>query len=178
MALGVENFSRDLGPAIINWDPSGDDINLYPTFGSIMFSSNTADQVRPVMEDGHGDAPVDDVPMGRIVLVEADFTRLTLLQLAKVIHGSSGDSNTLLVPNKAGCAVYDLAKQIIIKPLCDGNVISADTDEWTYVFKAYPFEAIELNYNKDDQRVVHITFKAYPDNTSGNVGNLYRFGPA
>jgi hypothetical protein len=127
MALGVENFSRDLGPAVINYDPSGVDINLYPTFGSIVFTSNTADQVRDVMEDGHGDAPVDAVPMGRIVTVEADFTRLTLLQLIRVIPGATGDSDTLAVGNLAGCAVYDSAVQIIIKPLCDGDTISANT---------------------------------------------------
>lgn len=178
MALGIENFSRDLGPAVINWDPSGVDEDLYPTFGSIVMTSNTADQVRDVMEDGHGDAPVDAVPMGRIVTVEADFTRLTLLQLAMVIPGSAGDADTLAVPNIAGCAVYDDAKQMIIKPLCDGDTISADTDEWTTFFKAYPFEAVELNYNKDDQRIYHVTFKIFPDDTSGNVGELYRFGTA
>lgn len=176
--LGVENFSRDLGPAIINWDPDGVNENLYPTFGSVVMTSNTIDQVRDIMEDGHGDAPVDAVPMGRIVTVDVDFTRLTLLQLAMVIPGSAGDVDTLKVPNLAGCAVYDLAKGMIIKPLCDGDVISADPNEWTTFFKAYPFEAIELNYNKDDQRISHITFKIFPDNLSGNVGQLYRFGSA
>lgn len=175
MALGTEAFCKDLGPAIIDWD-SGTE--LYPTFGSIVFTSDLAGQARDVMEDGHGDAPVDSIDMGRIVTVAADFSRMEMTKLQDVVHGSSGDSDTLLVPNKAGNAVYDDAKPIIIKPLTDGNVISTDNTEWINIFKAYPFEILELGFNKDDQRIFHVTFKVYPDNTSGNVGNLYRFGPA
>jgi len=176
--LGTELFARDLGPAIINWDPSGDDIDLYPTMGSIVVSSDLTGQVRKIYEDGHGDAPVDGVPMGRLVTVTAEFTRLTLAQLAVVIHGSVAGATNLKVPNKAGCAFYSLAKEIIIKPLCDGDTISADTTEWIHFFKAYPTENFELNFNKDDQRIISVTFEIYPDDTSGNVGELYRFGPA
>lgn len=178
MALGVELPVRDLGPAIIQWDVAGTPVNLYPTNGTITFITNTTDQMRDIMEDGHGDTPVDKVFGGRLVSVTADFTRFTLAQLAETVPGSTTAATKLEVPNKAGCAVYADAKQMIIKPLCDGNVISADTTEWIYIWKAYPTENWELAYNKDDQRIVPVTFHIFPDDASGNVGELYRIGPA
>ena len=176
MALGTESPMRDKGPAIINWDPSGDNLDIYPTNGAINFKTEL--NVEDINEDGHGNAPVDSVDMGRIITIEADFTRLTLELLETVIHGSTAGVNNLKVPNKVGNAFYANAKQLIIKPLSDGNLISADTSEWIYVFKAYPVEAIELLYSKGDQRIFHVVFKVYPDDTSGNWGQLYRIGPA
>lgn len=178
MALGIELPVRDMGPAVITWDPDGTPVDLYPTFGTIQFNTDTTGQVREVMEDGHGDTPVDKVFGGRLVGVTADFTRFTLALLGTTVPGSTATATKLTVPNKSGCAMYADAKALIIKPLCDGNVISVDTSEWIYIFKASPTENWELAYNKDDQRIVPVTFHVFPDDTSGNVGELYRVGPA
>jgi hypothetical protein len=178
MALGIELPVRDLGPAVINWDPDGVDIDLYPTNGTIQFNSDTTGQMRDVFEDGHGDAPVDKVYGGRVVTITADLTRQTLAQLALTVPGSTTAATRLEVPNKSGCATYDDAVSCIIKPLCDGDVISVVTTEWIYIWKATITENWELAYNKDDQRIVPCTIHVFPDDASGNVGELYRIGPA
>jgi hypothetical protein len=175
MALGVPAPMGDIGPALINWDPAGADVDLFPTFGVITVKQELTHT--EVFEDGHGDAPVDSVDKGRVMTVEADFTRLALAQLEVVVPGSTAGVDNLAVPNKAGNAYYASAKEIIVKPLLD-NVENPDTATWWHFFKAYPFEVFEVTYDKEGQRIFHVVFVIYPDDSSGSVGCLCRLGPA
>lgn len=174
MALGQEFATLDAGPGVVNWDPDTANLNIYPTNGSILFKSEL--EGLQIYEDGHGNAPVDEIATGRLVSLEADFTRLTLVLLAIVIHGSTQVGDYLDVPNKVGQAFYALAKTLIVKPLSDGNVINADEKTWIRIFKGYPKEQIELAYSKADQRIMHALFSVFPDNLSGNIGMMYRIG--
>lgn len=176
MALGVEAPIRDLGPGVIQWDPSGVNLNLYPTNGAISFKSELI--TKDVHEDGHGDIPVDKVTMGRMVTVEIDLTRQDLTNLEAAVYGSTAGVNNLVVTNKVGQALYDTAKQAIIKPLEDGDTISVTNTEWIYLFKVVLLEAFELAYNREDQRTFKVILGIFPDDTSGNVGALWRIGPA
>lgn len=174
MALGQEFATLDAGPSVINWDPDTLNLNIYPTNGQILFKSEL--EGLQIFEDGHGNAPVDEIAMGRIVTVEADFSRLTLALLGIVIHGSTQAGDYLDVPNKVGQAFYALSKAFIIKPLSDGNVINTDEKTWIRVFKGYPKEQIELAYSKADQKIMHALFAVFPDDLSGNIGMMYRIG--
>ena len=175
MALGVPAPMGDIGPALINWDPDGANLNLYPTFGIISVKQELTHA--EVFEDGHGDCPVDSVDKGRVVTVEVDFTRLTLANLGAVTPGSVAGGTNLTIPNKAGNAYYASAKEIVIKPLLD-DAENPDTSTWWHFFKAYPFDVFEVGYDKEGQRIFHVLFVIYPDDASGNVGELSRIGAA
>jgi hypothetical protein len=68
------------------------------------------------------------------------------------------------------------SQQLILKPLVD-NIPSSDDTEWLYVHRAYPIADAELTYDNSSQRVVKVTFKAFPDDASGQVGEIWRMGP-
>lgn len=166
---------RDLGPVEVTWDPDGTPVTLSPFFGTVNLKSEL--QVADVKEDGQGDIPVDAVDIGRLVTLEIPMTRSSLTQLEKAIHGSTKTSTNLQVPNKVGNTLYALSKEIILKPMVD-NVASVTTTEWIHIFKCYPIEKIEVGFDNANQRVLIVEFKVFPDRASGNVGELYRVGPA
>lgn len=172
--LGVEGPFGDIGPAIVVWDPDGDNITLGPTNGAI--TPKIEQFKKEVFEDGHGDAPVDLVLMGKGLTVEADLTRLTVDQLTYVVQGSSKVGTSLKIVNKAGGSLYDTAKLIIIKPLVD-DVAVVDSSKWFYIYKGVILENLEMPFDRETQRNFHAIIQGFPDNTSGRVGVLGSFGP-
>ena len=171
---------RDLGPCCIVWDPDGDNIELKPCFGTVTFRGE--DSAADIFENQHGEAPVDAVFTGRLITLEAPMTRSNLVQLEAVIHDATkhkhlGKYKILKVPNVVGDNMFPLAKEIILKPVLD-RVCSATTSEWLHVFRCYPMAAFEIGYDNSGQRVYNVSFKVFPDDSSGNVGYLWRMGPA
>lgn len=162
---------KDLGPCQVLWNS----IDLGPTLGGVTFKEeqHTAD----IKEDGHGDTPVDAVTTGKITSVEASFTRSSLPQLEAMIKSAVDTATNLKVKNSVGEALYASAKELILKPLVD-NVASVTTTEWLHVHKAVPLGAPELKYDNSGQRVVKVVFKVFPDQTTANVGYIWRMGPA
>jgi hypothetical protein len=69
------------------------------------------------------------------------------------------------------------AEELILKPLVN-NTASATTTEWLHVHKTYPVAAVEFGYDNSGQRIINVTFRAFPDDTSGQVGEIWRMGPA
>jgi len=167
--------NKDLGPASVIWDPSGANVELNPTFGTVSFKDElTHVEVR---EDGHGETAVDAVPTGRKVELTVPMTRSSLTQLEAAIQGSVAGASNLKVSNLVGGAVFANAKEIVVKPLVN-NVASVTTSEWLHIHRAYPFVALEWTYDNSGQRITNVVFQAYPDDTSGQVGEIWRMGPA
>lgn len=166
---------RDLGPCFVRWDPSGANIDLNPTLGGCRLRDtlNAAD----IFEDGQGETPVDGVTKGRIVELEVPMTRFSWHQLSEVIEGSAVTATKLTVSNAVGKALYANAKEIIIKPTED-NVASGTTSEWTHILKCFPIVDQEIVFDNSTQRVAKILFKAFPDQVTATLGQMYRYGPA
>lgn len=162
---------KDLGPCQVLWD----DNDLGPTLGGVVFKEEMA--TKDIKEDGHGESPVDKVFMGRQVTVECKFTRSSLTQLEKMIESSTAGVSNLKVTNSVGNPMFASAKELILKPLVD-NVASSTTSEWLHVHRTYPVAAVNFSYDTDGQRVVNVTFYAFPDDTSGQAGEIWRMGPA
>jgi len=167
--------NKDLGPCSVLWDPDGDNLELNPTFGGVKFKDELTHA--EVKEDGHGEAAVDAVPTGRKVELTVPMTRSTLVQLEKAIKGSVAGVANLKVSNLVGGAVFTNAKEIVVKPLID-NAPSVVASEWLHIHRAYPFDALEWTYDNAGQRVSNIVFKAFPDDKTGQVGEMWRMGPS
>ena len=166
---------KDLGPCSVLWDPSGDNVELNPTFGGVIFRSE--DALVDILEDGRGTTPIDAVFTGRVVSLEAPLTRTTLAKLNKILPGSVAGASNLKVSTHVGGAMYASAKEVIVKPVVD-NVPSVDTSEWLHLHHAYPVPSFEVTYDNAGQRVFRVTFKVFPSETSGMIGELWRIGPA
>jgi len=161
----------DLGPCQVLW--GGDDLG--PTLGGVVFKEEVHSV--DIKEDGHGDSPVDAVFTGRLVTIECKFTRSTFDQLEAMITGSVATATNLKVVNTVGDQMFADAEELILKPLVN-NVASVTTSEWLHVHETYPVAAVEFGYDNSGQRIINVTFRAFPSATSGMVGEIWRMGPA
>jgi hypothetical protein len=161
----------DLGPCQVLWGGT----SLGPTLGGVVFKEEVTSV--DIKEDGHGETPVDAVFTGRKVTIECKFTRSTLDQLEAMITGSVATATNLKVVNTVGDQMFADAEELILKPLVN-NVASVTTTEWLHVFKTYPVAAVEFGYDNSGQRIINVTFRAFPDDASGSVGLIWRMGPA
>lgn len=161
----------DLGPCQVLW--GGEDLGA--TLGGVTFKEEVTSV--DIKEDGHGETPVDAVFTGRKVTIECKFTRSSLEQLEAMITGSVAGATNLKVVNTVGDQMFANAEELILKPLVN-NVASATATEWLHVHKTYPVAAVEFGYDNSGQRIINVTFRAFPDDASGQVGEIWRMGPA
>jgi len=172
---------RDLGPCCVLWDPTpGANLDFKPTYGTVTFRSE--DNAEDIFEDGHGLAPVDAVYTGRVALLEVPITRPDISALDVVLHGATkhktgGKYKILKVPNVVGDNMFPIAMEIILKPLIN-NSCSGTPSEWIHIHRCYPMSMYEIGYDNAGQRVYNVTFKCFPDDSSGQVNQIWRMGPA
>jgi len=160
---------KDLGPCQVLFD----NVDIGPTFGDVIFRDTVEE--RPIQEDQKGTTEVDGVFVGRTVEVEAPLSRSSIAKLASVVPGATSGSGKLTVANIVGKERFANAKELVLKPIVDGSPSTDDTT-WLTVFKASPRTELELIYNNEGQRVYKVIFKGYPDDTSGNVDNMWKIG--
>lgn len=170
---------RDLGPCCVVWDPDGVNIEMTPVFGSVVFRSE--DQSEDIFWEEHGRAPVDAVFTGRVATLEVPMTSPNLAQLEASIHDATKHKIAtkyvlLKVPNPVGDNMLPIAKEIVLKPEID-RACSTTTSEWLHILRCYPVSAMEIAYDNATQRVYNVSFKCFPDDASGTVGLIWRFGP-
>jgi hypothetical protein len=73
--------------------------------------------------------------------------------------------------------MYEDAKQLVIKPICDG-VVSTDPSEWVHIYHAYPVPKWELTWDRSTQRIFPITFMVFVSQVSGWLGDFGTLGMA
>jgi len=183
----------DIGPCVAIWAynmfAAGDPICLGPYLGTV--SLRMVDSVSDVQEEGYGDAPVDGVFAGSVIELDIPMARNTLDQLEATIgYGSMGskayiddstppvavpDADTLMLKNMAGCDMYELAKAILIAPVCN-NVPDTDPASWIMLFKCHPYRDFELTFDRSGQRIHMVKFKVFPNQDSGYCGEYGLWG--
>lgn len=168
---------KDMGPCEIVWNyGESAALTLGPFLGATLFKGET--HVSDIFEERHGDAPVDAIMIGTVASLELRMTRSTLDQLAAVLNTTvqtSGDHEYIKLENQLGCEMYDIAKRLVIKPICD-NQVSTDPSEWVEIYRAYPVPGWELTWDKSTQRVFPITFKVFVSQESGEEGEFGTIG--
>lgn len=159
------NKTKDLGPCGILFNSQ----DLGKTLGGVTF--RYTEEGRPVREDQAGVTDVDEIKVGASCSVELSLTRSSLAILSIVIGGSSYTGTILNVRNDIGRSMYDNAKTLVLKPIING-VVSTDATTWLTIPKAYPKVDLEAVYNNEGQRVYKVTFKAFPDASSGLIWKI------
>ncbi|MHA1225236.1 MAG: hypothetical protein ACTSPV_00670 [Candidatus Hodarchaeales archaeon] len=168
--------NRDLGPCVVVWDPDGDNVEFSKTFGGVFFRY---EELRAsVKRDQAGETDVDEVTIGATnPELEVPLTQEEIANLEKCFAHASAGANYLKVSNPVGAAVLADAKEVIVKPIVNG-VVSTTNTEWLHIHRAFPRITMEQAYDNSGQRTNKVIFKGFPDDTSGQVGEMWRYGPA
>jgi len=167
---------KDMGPCEVVWGyGESDAAYLGKTLGGVKLTMET--NAADILEDQNGDAAVNAVLTGSVTGVEMTLTRLSIAELRRIMLVDEVAGKPCVVPieNQVGCDLYDLAKPLVIKPLC-GNDISTEPCEWVYVAKAYPLVGLNLIWDKDTQRTFPVTWKCFVSQESGESGTFGTMG--
>lgn len=167
----------DIGPVCVIYDYGGVDLRIDPYLGTVTLRME--DSVSDVQEEGQGDAIVDGVFAGSVVEFEIPMVRNTYAVLHAVLPGTEMAVGThyLTFSNKSGCAMYDDAVAIVLRPMCD-NVCDDDQSTWIRIFKAHPYRAWEMGFDRSGQRIIMVRFKVFPNQDTGYEGEYLEFGVA
>lgn len=161
-----------IGPAIVEFGENSSKVVFDITKGGITFSASTSTQ--DITVDQYGESPVKSVLKGRAASAKVPFALHDLEKLAAVIPNSelvkSGAKTKLVVKSQAGFDMLASAKKLVIKPT-DAN---ATANDWITIPLAGANADPEYTFNADNERVVNITFTAYPDISKD--GQLYILG--
>jgi hypothetical protein len=161
----------DKGPCEIIWN-YGESGALYlgDYLGQVILSEETG--VSNIEVEKYGDAAVDAIFTGAVVTLEIPMTRPALAALSAVLMGdlvTSGDHQYLEIPNPAGCSLYDLARDIVIKPICNG-VVDVDPANWIHLFRCHPIPGMNLVFDRSTQRTFPVKFMVFVSQESGEEG--------
>ena len=166
----------DMGPVEIVWAyGESDEKTLSPFLGTVAL--RLEDSIQNIEEEGFGGTAVDAVITGSEAELEAPMTRNTLAQLAVITHGEIDEFGNLHVPAFVGCSMRDLARPIVIKPVCN-NVVDADVDHWIKIHEAYPYRSFSLEFSRDAQRTHLAKFKVFVSLDSATYGEFWQYGVA
>lgn len=161
-----------IGPAVVEYGDTADKVVFDITKGGIQFSATTSKQ--DITVDQYGDTVVKSILKGRTAQVTVPFALYDLAKLATVIPNSelvgTGDSAKINVKAQAGFDLLTNAKKLVIKPTDP----DATPNDYITVPLAGALADPEYTFNADNERIVNITFIAYPD--LANDGVLYVLG--
>jgi hypothetical protein len=115
------------------------------------------------------------IGIGGSAIVKTALANPTLAQLEDIIPGAVIDGDGMIVSVSVGVDKRALAKELILT-IMDGDVPSIDPEATLVIFVAVPTYEGNLKFDDSTQRQHNITFEALPDDASGNVNALYRFG--
>lgn len=167
---------KDMGPVEVIWAyGESEEIALSPFLGPINLTLE--DEKQNIEEEFFGSTAVDAVVTGSSCELEVPMTRNTLEQLAIITNGSLDAFGNLHVPAFVGCSMRDLARPIMLKPVCDGAP-SVNPEEWIYIFSAYPYRSFTLSFSRDEQRTHVAKFAVFVSLESGTYGEFYQYGYA
>ena len=161
----------DLGPCQVKFNS----VDLGYTHGGVKFRDEvlTVD----ILADQSGETPVNTVTKGRKCEAEVPLTASSLTILESIVAGATAGASNLVVANTVGKDGRTNSHDLILTRIVD-NEPSTDPDETLTIFVAFPASKIEWGFDNSGQRVTLVTFKVFPDDASGNVGNMWRVGPA
>lgn len=166
----------DISAAEIIFDPAGENLELTPHFGAI--NLRMEDTINAVQVEGWGDSEVDGVFGGTVMELEIPCTRSDYEKLQKILLGELVEADkTVKLVAKSGCAMYDNAKLLYIKPECDG-VANPDTSTWIQLFHVHPYRRWELTYDRSTQRTFMVGCKIFISHISGQQGEFGKVGVA
>ena len=174
----MANITKNLGPCIIEWNEEGIGgaaVTFYKTFGGVIFRYEEL-QV-PLKRDQAGETEVGAVTSGVVnPELEVNLSEIDVKELDHCFMNSVAvPATSLKVSNPVGRSLYQDARQVIVKPIENGVVSLVET-EWLYLHRAVPRVTMEITYDNAGQRFHKVMFKGFPDDQSGRIHEMWRYG--
>lgn len=171
--------SYDVGACRVYWTPAGgSESSLGDTFGGVKI--NVATETQEIEVDQYMDA-VNEIITKRTVTVDVPLAEYTLENLLLAFPGSSiiTDATTptkkqLVIAGISGSSMITYAGQLRLHPLS----AASDTDvskDWTF-FNAAPTGNFDITYDKQNLKVIGLSFKAYVSTATATLDRICAFG--
>jgi len=168
----AEQFLNDLGPAEITfngvvWGKTVTNPEGGTHGGTIVkYDASFVDTMR----DAEGANEHDSIFVGQKFGVEANLAGMSLTQLKDMFPNASltgaGPSKKLVIGNPVGKSMRANAKELLIKPIIDGEP-TTDQTLWIRFRLAFPVAAFEIPFDLENQKVTKVTFKIFHNLTTG-----------
>jgi len=157
-------MALELGPCQVLFGTAGSETDLGKTQGGVTVSFNTS--VADLLSDQFGTAPEDQAITGQGATVTVPLAEYSVENLAIALNqtaldygGDKGIKGSLLTGTFLKSAK---AQSLLIKKYVNG-VPSTDEDDWIRFPSAAPTGTFDIPYDAATQRVIEVTFTAYPD---------------
>lgn len=165
----------DKGPADIIWG--------YGESGAMYLGE--ALMIHPILEQTYsdvntskaGNSPVDIVMTGATMRIECEFVQSTLEQMAAILGTEVIGGQIVPIKSFSGCAKYEDAKAVVIKPVCD-NEPSTDPARWIHLYKCVIIPAIDFPFDVETQRTLPATIVVLRSQESGYTNKFGTIGMA
>lgn len=176
---GETTKSYDVGACNVFWTPaSGSETPLGDTFGGVKI--NVATETQEIEVDQKMDA-VDEIITKRTVTVEVPLAEYNMDNLLLAFPGSKiiTDATTetkkqLVITSISGASMVTYGGQLRLHPLA----AASDTDvskDWTF-FNAAPTGNFDVTYDKQNLKVIGLSFKAYVSTATDTLDMICAFG--
>lgn len=159
-------MALDLGPCQVLFGTAAAEVDIGKTQGGVRvaFSEDVVD----LMSDQYGSQPEDQSITGHtatIVTALADYSvanlAIALNQTELQLGAKKGFKGSSLV----GTKLSTKGQSLLLKKYVDG-VVSTDENNWLRFPVAAPTGAFEVTFDGATQRVIEVTFQAFPDDDS------------
>ncbi len=115
-------------------------------------------ETTPIQVDDFGSTPVDVVVQGTGATVEINFAQIEPEVISLVVpEGTLTASGTFEVGGTAGTSLLGLAKTLVLS-----GTNGTTSQQWTF-HKAFVEAGTEIPYNREDQSVLTVPFRAVSD---------------
>lgn len=167
------------GPYEVIWDINGLNLTLSPFIGRVGFT--TIDSFSPIEHEFTGSTMVDAVPTGTLSELSVPMAKPSYSKLYQIIPSvkNLGGGRVQFSAYAGGCSMYDLSKNITLKPIDCQLQVGVDPLEWILIHHCYPIREIDLGFDREEQRAWMVKFLCFSSQESGvNFGRIWDLGVA
>lgn len=154
-----------LGACEVYFGTAGSEAEMGYTQGNVGVTFSTESQSIEVDQE---DAPISESITSQTMEVTCPFAEQNLERLATLLPGATytvdGTDSTKVKLNLSGASggsLNDKAGSLILKPDPD------DANTWLTLHKAVPVANFDYSYDKENVRIIEITFKGLVHDTKG-----------
>jgi len=157
----------ELGPCQVLFGDEDSEVDLGRTEGGVVITWIT--DLTDLMSDQYGSQPEDQVVTGMGATIVVPLAENTKFNWALALNQSvSAGGNLVEGASIIGTKLYDQANSLLLKKYVAGSP-STDEADWIRFPKAAPSGNFETTLGKTNQRIIEITFTAFPDRTTNDL---------
>ncbi len=156
-------MALDLGPCQVLFGTADAEADIGKTQGGVKVTF--AEDVADLMSDQYGSQPEDKAITGHTATVVTALAEYSVANLATALNQTElqiGTKKGFKGSSLVGTKLSTKGQSLLLKKYVDGAV-STNENDWLRFPVAAPTGAFEITFDGVTQRVIEITFQAFPD---------------